>query len=300
MEKAAQLRQEVAQSEAIDTAWAQLDGAVAGECRRRLAMVREGLTTYRKHPYRRTLMDPPTIWRAGTTRLLDYGADETPACGIVVLFVPSLINRSTILDLSEERSLMRWLVGRGIRPLLVDWGVPGEEERRFGLTDYIAGRLEAALAVANGLAGGPVPVVGYCMGGLLALALAARQRQAVARLVLMATPWDFHVDDVAVGQARAVAGALESWAPVIDALGELPVDMIQTLFSLIDPMQVPRKFVHLAGLDPQSAKARAFVALEDWLNDGVGLAGPVAHECLGGWYGENITGRGQWQVGGQR
>ena len=299
-EKAEQLRQEVGQSEAAEALWAQLDGAVAGECRHRMAVLLEGLTSYRKHPYRRRLVDPPAVWSAGTTRLLDFGADGVGTGGAVVLFVPSLINRSTILDLSPERSLMRWLVDQGMRPLLVDWGAPGAEERSFGLTDYITGRLEAALTVANGLAGGPVPVVGYCMGGLLALALAVRRPRDVARLALMATPWDFHVDEAARAQARGVATALETWAPTIAALGELPVDMIQTLFALIDPMQVPRKFVQLAGLDGQSAKAVAFVALEDWLNDGVGLAGPVARECLGGWYGENITGRGKWQVGGQR
>ncbi len=298
-EKAQKLRQDVGRSAAVDGDWALFDGAVADECRRRLAALHEGLTTYRKHPYRRTLVDPPVIWHAGTTRLLDFGTDGAGASGPVVLFVPSLINRCTILDLTEKQSLMRWLAGRGMRPLLVDWGAPGEEERGFGLTDYIGGRLEAALGVANGLGGGPVPVAGYCMGGLLALALAARCPQGVARLALMASPWDFHVDETAVAQARAAAAALVSWAPMIAALGELPVDMIQTLFALIDPMQVPRKFVYLAGLDPQSAKTTAFVALEDWLNDGVGLAGPVAHECLGGWYGENVTGRGLWQVGGR-
>ena len=41
-----------------------------------------------------------------------------------------------------------------------------------------------------------------------------------------------------------------------------------------------------------------FVALEDWLADGVPLAAPVATECLGGWYGENTPGRGTWEVAG--
>ena len=43
----------------------------------------------------------------------------------------------------------------------------------------------------------------------------------------------------------------------------------------------------------EQAEARDFVALEDWLNDGVPLALPVARECLGGWYGDNVPGRGQ-------
>jgi poly(3-hydroxyalkanoate) synthetase len=41
------------------------------------------------------------------------------------------------------------------------------------------------------------------------------------------------------------------------------------------------------------------VALEDWLNDGVPLAAPVARECLGGWYGRNEPARGAWRVAGE-
>ena len=41
------------------------------------------------------------------------------------------------------------------------------------------------------------------------------------------------------------------------------------------------------------------MALEDWLNDGVALAAPVARECLAGWYGANAPARGDWRVAGE-
>ena len=62
-----------------------------------------------------------------------------------MLFVPSLINRAYVLDLLPERSMLRWLATRGIRPLLLDWGWPGPLERQFGLSELITGRLERAL-----------------------------------------------------------------------------------------------------------------------------------------------------------
>ncbi|MEE2981179.1 MAG: alpha/beta hydrolase, partial [Pseudomonadota bacterium] len=152
-----------------------LTSAVAAETRRRLGAMMAGIEAYRIHPYRRTLRDPAVIWREGSTRLLDYSArrrDKDQA--IPVLFVPSLVNRSYILDLSRRRSLMRWLASKGLRPLLVDWGPPGAAENRFDVADYIIKRLEPALDAARTLAGGPVTVAGYCMGGLLALALGLR------------------------------------------------------------------------------------------------------------------------------
>ncbi len=138
-----------------------LTSAVADETRRRLGAMMAGIEAYRIHPYRRTLRDPAVIWRDGSTRLLDYGArrrDKDQA--IPVLFVPSLVNRSYILDLSRRRSLMRWLASNGLRPLLVDWGPPGAAENRFDVADYIIKRLEPALDAARTLAGGPVTVAG--------------------------------------------------------------------------------------------------------------------------------------------
>jgi len=234
--------------------------------------------------------------RAGTTRLLDYGAAGA-AAACPVLVVPSLINRGYVLDLSAQRSLLRWLAGQGLRPFLVDWDRPGPEERRFTLTDYIAGRLEAALDAVRAETGTRPAVIGYCMGGLLALALAIRRQDDVSGLALLATPWDFHAG--ADAQGALAAAALPGLGPLMEARGELPVDIIQGLFAGLDPQLVLRKFLAFARLDPASPKAAAFVALEDWLNDGVALSAPVARECLGGWYGENTPARGAWRVAGE-
>jgi polyhydroxyalkanoate synthase len=244
------------------------------------------------------------LWREGTTRLLDYGAapahgaaPAAPAHAPPVLVVPSLINRGYILDLSAERSFLRWLAGQGLRPFLVDWDRPGPEERDFTLTDYIAGRLEGALDAVLAETGQQPAVIGYCMGGLLALALALRRPDDVSGLALLATPWDFHADTS--GQGALAAAALPGLAPLMEAYGELPVDIIQGLFAGLDPQLVLRKFLAFARLDPDSPRAAAFVALEDWLNDGVALSAPVARECLGGWYGDNTPARGTWRVAGE-
>ena len=246
-----------------------------------------GVAAYRRHPYARTLPDPPAIWTDGGSRLLDYGGT-----GPAVLFVPSLVNRAYILDLAEGRSTLRHLAAGGVRPLLLDWGWPGDIERRFTLGDYIAGRLENALAAIPG----PVILAGYCMGGLMAVAAAVRQPHRLSGLALLATPWDFHAPDPA--QARTISAALLSLAPVL-ARGTLPVDMLQAILTTGDAAAIAARYSGFPSLDPASERARMFVALEDWLADGVPLAAPVAMECLGGWYGENTPARGAWEVAGQ-
>ena len=268
--------------------------ALAGEATRRLGEMLAGIEAYTDHPYRRPLQDPPVLWRDGATRLLDYGARRRKPFDVTALFVPSLVNRAYILDLTKRRSLMRHLAGHGVRPLLVDWGAPGEAERDLTLTDYVAGRLDAALDAAVAASGGPVAVVGYCMGGLLALALALRRSADVRGLALLATPWDFHADNAA--HARLLGAAEAPLTALVETCGELPVDLIQALFTALDPNLVANKFRAFARLDPASDEAAFFVALEDWLNDGVALTAPVARECLVDWYGHNTPARGRWRI----
>ncbi len=248
-----------------------------------------GIAAYRRHPWRRELPDPPVLWSEGETRLLDYGGS-----GPIALFVPSLINRAYVLDLAPGRSMLRWLAANGVRPLLLDWGWPGPDERQFTLTDYIAGRLERALTAAS--ADGRLVLAGYCMGGLLTLATAQRQPQRVSGLALLATPWDFHAADPE--RAQTLARLLPLLEPLLNFAGTLPVDALQMLFAMLDPYGIAEKYRGFAQLDQSSERAALFVALEDWLNDGVPLAAPVARECLDGWYGRNTPAAGKWKVAG--
>jgi polyhydroxyalkanoate synthase len=250
-----------------------------------------GIAAYRRHPYHRGLPDPQVIWSEDETRLFDYGGE-----GPVILFIPSLINRAYVLDLAPGASFMRWLADNGTRPMLLDWGWPDALARQFTLTDYIAGRLERAIHALCGALDREVILVGFCMGGLLALAAALRMPRQVRALGLLATPWDFHAEDPA--HAIQFGRSITLLEPMLKASGTLPVDALQSMFAMLDPFSVAEKYRSFAGLDPASARAIRFVALEDWLNDGVPLAAPVAREAIGGWYGENAPARGGWRIAG--
>jgi polyhydroxyalkanoate synthase len=238
------------------------------------------------------------VWREGNTRLLDYGATNRTARRRgtrAVLVVPSLINRWEVLDLTAEKSLLRGMAAAGLRPYLVEWGTPDDTERQFDLAAYVE-RLERAVAFVGKRSRRAAAVMGYCMGGTLAVALAARQPRRVAGLALLAAPWDFHADKT--GHAFLLSAG-PMLAKMADRLGELPVDVLQTLFWSLDPWLAVKKFGRFLGLDPQSDSAREFVLLEDWLNEGAPLAGPTARDCLVGWYGDNLPGEGRWVVGGK-
>ena len=246
---------------------------------------------YRHHPYRRELPSPPTVWQRGTTRLLDFG----PTGARPLLVVPSLVNRAYILDLRRDASFLRWLAARGgVRPLLIDWDAPGSEEARFDLADYMVERLEPALQAVIDLTGRRPAALGYCMGGTLLAALAHRRSSDLDDTVYCAAPWNFHAEQKAA--VTSMADAMRLTLPLVQQWGTLPVDVLQALFLSLDPLLGVKKFKGFCGLDPTGAAAEAFVALEDWLNDGVPLAAPTAVDCIIGWYGENRPATGAWSI----
>jgi polyhydroxyalkanoate synthase len=276
---------------------------IAAEVGARLSATLRGLEAWQAHPWRRTLADPPEIWRAGGARLLDFGAAPEAADphGPPVLVIPSLINRAYILDLTAERSMLRRLAGRGLRPVLLDWGAPGPAEAGFDLDAYAARRLLPALRHLQAETGRPVAVLGYCMGGTIAAGLAARAPDGVTSLSTIGAPWDFSTTDGIAGGLRAlfraqgprqVESLLESLG---QAFGAVPVSLFQTLFALVNPLQAALKFRRFSALDPDSPAARHFVALEDWLADGVPMTAPAARDLLVDWQIRNVTAALRWR-----
>ncbi len=267
------------------------------EAARRLEKMLRGIRAYQEHPYIRSLPPLPQSWQEGTTRLFRTPAKGRKKKKAAVLLIPSLINGSSILDLTPERSFLRWLGAQGMDASLLDWGEIMQDSTLKDLDGVIGTRLAHALEHVASENAGPVHLVGYCMGGLLALALERLHPRLVKSLTLLASPWDFTTGSQPLGE-RVKTGASGAWS-IIDSLSHLPVDWIQSLFASVDPLMAARKFSRFAELDPNGEPARIFVAVEDWLNDGLDLPAAIAKECLKGWYIDNAPARGLWRVCGK-
>lgn len=282
---------------------AALSDAILQEALRRFNAFLTGVQVYQSHPASREVGDDVEIvWQDGTTRLLDYAPASK---GAVVFVVPSLVNRFDILDVDQDHSFLRHLTSQGLRPLVVDWGELGEVEQKFSLSDYMTERLLPLLDIVKEKAGGqPCHVLGYCMGGVMALSLALMREKDIASLTLMATPWDFAVKGVAgvpsydTWAGQMFAKQADMVLPHIDKMGFLPPSFLQSIFTTYQPLQILQKYMGFANLGEDDARTRRFVLTEDWLNSGVALSLPVAKECMNAWYKENQTGKLKWRVAG--
>lgn len=276
----------------------QLEKALSDEARNRANNLLSGILSYIETPYSRKVTEPPVLWQRGNARLLDYGAATATYAGQpIVLFIPSLINRYYILDLEEERSMLRYMGQQGVYALALDWGTPGDFEESFGCGEYVTEILGPAIDFISQIAKQRIVLAGYCMGGVMALAAAKLWRKKLAGLALFATPWDFYCDEFEPFIMD------KKWRPTIESAiagkKHLPADVIQSLFYLTDPFVFEQKFRRFANLQPDSRAAKDFVALEHWVNDGVPMTAQVARDCLLDWAQDNVLARNRWKVGGE-
>jgi polyhydroxyalkanoate synthase len=228
--------------------------AVCGADRARLARVLAGLARYQQAPPAPPRAPWPEVARVGGVALRAGAPTGAP-----LVLVPSLINPPDVLDLAPGQSLAAHLAEAGWRPLLVDWGAAPEP---LGLAALVETRLVPLLQQL----GGPVPMIGYCLGGTLALA--ATRAGVASRLALLAAPWRFGGYDEG---ARAALG--EWWQQAADIaapLGVVPMDLLQPAFWGLDPGALAAKYERLAEAD--DATLAAFARLEDWANGGAPLS----------------------------
>ena len=206
------------------------------------------------------------------------------------MLVPSLINPPRILDLDEEVSLTDAIARMGRRVLLLDWGKASE---RAELS--VGGHVEQLLLPLLRSIGEPVALVGYCLGGTMAVA--ASSLSPVERVATLAAPWNFTPYPEA--SHRALQDMWRHSEATSKHLGALPMEVLQAAFWSLDPERTVRKFAEFGRLDPGSADARRFVELEEWANEGEPLPYPAARELVEELFGQDLPGSGIWMVGGR-
>lgn len=248
-------------------------------------------------PVRR--MPQPAHIAGERAALLHYSGDRDIAqhCNlrrtkpVPVVLIPSLINPHTILDLAPHTSLARYLARRGHDVWLVDWGEPTPADQGMDLADHIE---QLLMPLLDALAVEPV-LVGYCLGGTLAAAVA--QLRPARALACLATPWDFA--GYAAHNRQAISDLWSSNLPACEAIGLLPMEVMQAGFWNLDASRTIRKFGSFGERDGRSQAARLFVAVEDWANEGAPLTLGAGRDLFERFYGGNATAEGAWSVGGR-
>jgi polyhydroxyalkanoate synthase subunit PhaC len=211
------------------------------------------------------------IWEDGSTKLLEYSKAAKTELPILI-FIPSLINKSYILDLSPDCSIIKYFTNLGYRVYLIDFTEPSKEESSMGFNDFCF-RVEQAINYVVAQQNSPIITIGYCLGGLISCAIA--KKDSIVGQVLLATPWNFtHLIEKFTN--KNIKDELTLFVKEIDKISPT---LIQHFFSIMDLEAIWNKFYRFSLLK-NAEEIEQFFKIEQWVNDGISLTKQFAIEAL--------------------
>lgn len=247
------------------------------------------------------------VFRIDKTVLYRYRPTVEKPGSIPVLLTYALVGRYTMMDLQEDRSLVRNLLRAGLDVYVVDWGHPSRADRYAGLNDYVNDYVAACIDEMCRRHGLPsVNLLGVCQGGVLSLCYTALNPTRVRNLITTVTPVDFHADKA---ENRIDRGFMNVWARslepadidrLVDQLGIVPGEFVGYLFSLMTPGRSLTKYnLDLLDAAGDEAKLLNFLRMERWLADRPHQPGEVSRQWLKELYQDNKLIKDQFVLDGR-
>jgi len=239
------------------------------------------------------------VYEENKLQLYHYESQTEEQHDVPILIVYALINRPYILDLQEDRSVVRTLLDNGFDVYLIDWNEPSQLDSSLRLHDYVNRYMDNCVDVVRERSGqDSINLLGYCMGGTMSTMYASLHPEKVRNLGLMAAGLCFEGD----------GGVLELWGDeeyfdpdvVTDTFGNVPAEFLDVGFALMDPIEnYVTKYVRFYDNIEDEDFVENFARMEEWLGDGIDVAGDTFEEFITDIYQENKLYRNELEVGGE-
>ncbi|GHD66461.1 poly-beta-hydroxybutyrate polymerase [Luteimonas padinae] len=237
------------------------------------------------------------VWRDGKVVLYRFIGERRPTAEVPLLIAYALVNRPYMVDLQDNKSLVRQLLARGQDVYIIDWGYPDRSDRFLDLEDYIERFIGGAvdhLREAHGV--DAVNLLGICQGGAFSLSYAALNPEKVRNLITMVTPVDFHTPD----------NMLSNWTRgmdvdlFVDTLGNVPADLMNMCYLTLKPWRLfVQKYVGMADILDDRAAMEDFLRMEKWIFDSPDQAGEAFRQFIAMYYQRNGFVEGGIEIGGR-
>lgn len=227
--------------------------------------------------------------------LYRYKGEHAPTEQVPILISYALVNRPYMVDLQEDRSLVRQLLARGHDIYLIDWGYPDLSDRFDTLDDYINGWLHSCVEEVCRRHGLPsINLLGICQGGAFSLCYTAMHPERVRNLITMVTPVDFHTPD----------NMLSHWTRemdidlFVDTLGNIPADLMNFCYLTLKPYRLfLQKYIGMLDVVEDADEVENFMRMEKWIFDSPDQAGEAFRQFIRDFYQGNKLIRGGLQIG---
>jgi polyhydroxyalkanoate synthase len=177
------------------------------------------------------------VFRNTLMELIQYAPTTETVYRRPLLFVPPLVNKYYLFDLTPKASYLKWLVDQGHTVFVISWANPDESHADSGMAAYVKDGVVAALdAVELATGETDADLVSYCLGGTLSamtLAYLAQTGRAdrVASATLIATLVDF--GDMGEWSVFTGEADLDAFDRYLDDKGYVEAHDLTKLFSAV-------------------------------------------------------------------
>ncbi|MEO8736921.1 MAG: alpha/beta fold hydrolase [Edaphobacter sp.] len=221
---------------------------------------------------------------------------------VPLLLVFALMNRPYILDLRPGHSFVEFMVSRGYDVYLLDWGVPGLEDKNLKLDDYSLEYMPRAIRKVKSISGSEeFSMLGWCIGALLTTIYSAlRPDDGLRNLLLLTAPLDFS-DKKNLTFARWTDEKYFDVEKVLAAFGNMPGEMIDYGAKALKPVEnyISNYLKLWDNLDNPQVVA-AWHSMNTWVTDSIPIAGGAFRQLIVDLYRNDRLMKGELMIAGQR
>ncbi|HQV41332.1 MAG: alpha/beta fold hydrolase [Moraxellaceae bacterium] len=245
----------------------------------------------------------------GSTMMIDgkpYVARQRRYAMPIVL-VPPLGVFGWIFDLMADRSMVQYFLAHGFDVYLIDWGAPSADDKNLSLEDYVCRWFPKAMAAIREHSGSEEQsLVGYCMGGLLALMyLASSKDDNVANLVTIASPVDMHQMGFSGPLSKALSKPI--WAigkitglkitEMENRFFHVPGNRLSLMFKMTNPLGTVSSYLQLVRNMADDDYVSRYMTMSEWFTNMPDYPGATVQEMIRKMGLYNRMTKGRFRIG---
>jgi polyhydroxyalkanoate synthase subunit PhaC len=241
------------------------------------------------------------IWTKNKAKLYHYKSENEEKYRVPILLIYALVNRSYILDLMPGNSFVEYLVGEGFDVYLLDWGVPGKEDKDMSFENYVLDYMPRAVRkVLRHSHTDELTIFGYCMGGTMSVMYASLFPEGLKNLVLLAAPIDFTPGEVGI-YGLWFSEKHQDPDVILDTFGNVPADLAYTGTAMLRPItNYVGSYVTMWDLIMREKPTESWRAMSKWANDPVPIPGAAFKQWIEDFYQQNKLVKGELKLRGRR
>jgi polyhydroxyalkanoate synthase len=241
------------------------------------------------------------VWQRDKVKLYHYRRPEGTApvrCATPVLVSFAMLNRHDVLDLQQDRSLMKRLLMEGLDVYIMDWGYPTRADRYLTMEDYIDGYMNDAVDFLRKThRTESIHKMGICQAGTYSMIYASLYPEKLKSLTTYVAPYDFEQGDKCMLFKWTKYVDVDS---MVDTMGTIPGEMIDSAFGMLKPSMNLSKYFGVMDSLEDKEKLLNFLRMEHWKSDLPAITGEMYRKYIKDLFRDNKLIKGEFELGGRK